>query len=124
MAKAAQSEDLKAAFEKHETETEEHVARLEKVFEEIDEAPRGKTCDAIMGIIEGAPALDAGLLAAAQAVEHYEIARYGTLKTWAAELGLNQTANLLDATLAEEKKTDEALTELAQSEVNQHAQAA
>ena len=106
MAKAAQSEELKAAFEKHETETEEHVARLEKVFEEIDETPRGKTCDAIMGIIEegqevmkefkGAPALDAGLLAAAQAVEHYEIARYGTLKTWAAELGLNQAMKLLE----------------------------
>src|ERR1700724_748062 len=98
MAKAAQSEELKAAFEKHETETEQHVARLEKVFEEIDETPRGKTCDAIMGIIEegqevmkefkGAPALDAGLLAAAQAVEHYEMSRYGSLKTWATELGL------------------------------------
>jgi len=89
---------------------------------------------AIMGIIEegqevmkefrGAPALDAGLLAAAQAVEHYEIARYGTLKTWAAELGLNQAVQLLDTTLGEEKKTDETLTKLAQSEVNQHAQAA
>jgi ferritin-like metal-binding protein YciE len=134
MAKAAQSEDLKAAFQKHEAETEEHVVRLERVFEEIDEKPRGKTCDAIMGIIEegqeiikefkGAPALDAGLLAAAQAVEHYEIARYGTLKTWAAELGLNQAVQLLAATLSEEKKTDEALTKLAESEVNQHAQAA
>src|ERR1700746_641844 len=134
MAKAAKSQDLKAAFEKHEGETEEHVGRLEKVFEEIDETPRGKTCDAITGIIEegqeimkefkGAPALDAGLLAAAQAVEHYEIARYGTLKTWAAELGLDQAVKLLGATLAEEKKTDETLTKLAQSEVNQHAQAA
>ena len=134
LAKAAQSEELKAAFEKHETETEEHVARLEKVFEEIDETPRAKTCDAIMGIIEegqevmkefkGAPALDAGLLAAAQAVEHYEIARYGTLKTWAAELGLDQAVRLLEGTLAEEKKTDETLTELAESGVNQHAQAA
>jgi ferritin-like metal-binding protein YciE len=134
MSKAAQSQELKAAFEKHETETEEHVARLEKVFEEIDETPRGKTCDAIMGIIEegqevmkefkGAPALDAGLLAAAQAVEHYEIARYGTLKTWAAELGLNQSVKLIDATLAEEKKTDETLTKLAKEGVNQHAQAA
>lgn len=134
MAKAAQSEDLKAAFQKHETETEEHVARLEKVFQEIDETPRGKTCDAIMGIIEegqevmkefkGAPALDAGLLAAAQAVEHYEIARYGTLKTWAAELGLKQSVKLLEETLSEEKKTDETLTKLAESEVNQHAQAA
>jgi ferritin-like metal-binding protein YciE len=134
MAKAAQSQGLKAAFQKHETETEEHVARLEQVFEEIGEAPRGKTCDAIVGIIEegheimkefkGAPALDAGLLAAAQAVEHYEIARYGTLKTWAAELGLKQAVKLLQATLAEEKKTDETLTQLAESQVNQHAQAA
>jgi ferritin-like metal-binding protein YciE len=134
MAKAAQSEDLKAAFEKHEAETEEHVNRLAKVFEEIDETPRGKTCDAIMGIIEegqevmkefkGAPALDAGLLAAAQAVEHYEIARYGTLKTWAEELGLTRAVKLLESTLGEEKKTDETLTKLAQSEVNKHAQAA
>jgi ferritin-like metal-binding protein YciE len=134
MAKAAQSKDLKAAFEKHEKETKEHVARLEKVFEAIDEAPRGKTCDAIIGIIEegqevmkefkGAPALDAGLLAAAQAVEHYEIARYGTLKTWATELGFEDAVKLLEATLGEEKKTDETLTQLAEREVNQHAQAA
>jgi ferritin-like metal-binding protein YciE len=134
MAKAAQSEELKAAFEKHETETEEHVARLEKVFEEIDETPRGKTCDAIMGIIEegqdvmkefkGAPALDAGLLAAAQAVEHYEIARYGTLKTWAAELGLNQAMKLLEQRSPRKRKTDETLTQLAENQVNQHAQAA
>jgi ferritin-like metal-binding protein YciE len=134
MAKAAHSKDLKAAFEKHEAETEEHVARLEKVFEELDEAARGKTCDAILGIIEegqevmkefkGEPALDAGLLAAAQAVEHYEIARYGTLKTWAEELGLEQAVKLLDQTLAEEKKTDETLTKLAVQDVNQHAQAA
>ena len=104
------------------------------MFGEIDETPRGKTCDAIMGIIQegqeimkefkGAPALDAGLLAAAQAVEHYEIARYGTLKTWAAELGLNQAVKLLEQTLSEEKKTDETLTQLAESGVNQHAQAA
>jgi ferritin-like metal-binding protein YciE len=134
MAKAAQSEELKAAFEKHETETEAQVERLEGVFAEIDESPRGKTCDAIMGILEegqeimkeykGTPALDAGLLAAAQAVEHYEIARYGTLKTWAAELGLKQAVTLLDATLSEEKKTNEALTELAESGVNERAEAA
>ena len=134
MAKAAQSQHLKAAFEQHESQTEEHVARLEKVFEEIDETPRGKMCDAIMGIIEegqevmkefkGAPALDAGLLAAAQAVEHYEIARYGTLKTWASELGLSEAVKLLDTTLSEEKQTDETLSKLAETEVNQHAQAA
>jgi ferritin-like metal-binding protein YciE len=135
MAKAAQSEDLKAAFEKHETETEEHMSfGLKRCSRRSDETPRGKACDAVMGIIEegqevmkefkGAPALDAGLLAAAQAVEHYEIARYGTLKTWAAELGHEQAVKLLEQTLSEEKKTDEALTQLAESEVNQHAQAA
>jgi ferritin-like metal-binding protein YciE len=104
------------------------------VFAELDETPHGKTCDAIVGIVEegqevmkeykGSPALDAGLLAAAQAVEHYEISRYGTLKTWAQELGLEEAVKLLDATLAEEKKTDELLTELAESSVNQHAEAA
>jgi ferritin-like metal-binding protein YciE len=134
MAKAAQSQQLKDAFTKHETETEEHVNRLEQVFAELNATPRGKTCDAIMGILEegkevmqefkGAPALDAGLLAAAQAVEHYEMARYGTLKTWATELGLVQSVKLLDATLREEKKTDETLTGLAVASVNQHAQAA
>jgi ferritin-like metal-binding protein YciE len=134
IAKAAHSQELKAAFQKHETETEEHVARLEKVLEELDDVPRGKTCDGIMGIIEeeqeimkefeGAPALDAGLLAAAQAVEHYEIARYGALKTWAAELGMNQAVKLLEGTLPEQKKTDETLTKLADSKVNQHARAA
>ena len=125
---------MRAAFELHETETEEHVARLEKVFKEIDETPSGKTCDAIIGIIEegqeimknykGSPALDSGLLAGAQAVEHYEIARYGTLKTWAEELGLNDAVQLLDETLQEEKDTDAALSEIAESVVNQQAQQA
>ena len=134
MAKAADSDELRAAFEKHADETEEQVSRLEKVFDAIDETPRGKTCDAIMGLIEegqeimkeykGTPALDAGLLAAAQAVEHYEISRYGTLKTWADELGLKDAVRLLDATLAEEKKTDADLTKLAVSVVNQEAEAA
>jgi ferritin-like metal-binding protein YciE len=134
MAKAAQSDDLTAAFEKHRGQTEEHVARLEQVFGMIDAKPQGKTCDAINGIVEegqeiikeykGSPALDAGLLAAAQAVEHYEITRYGTLRTWAEELGLTDAVGLLDATLREEKETDEALTELAESSVNQHAEAA
>jgi ferritin-like metal-binding protein YciE len=134
MAKAAQAPELKQAFEKHETETEEHVTRLEQVFEEIDEAPRGKTCDAIMGIIEegqeimkeykGKPALDAGLLAAAQAVEHYEMSRYGSLRTWAKELGLGKAASLLEATLKEEKNADATLTKIAEDSVNQHAEAA
>jgi ferritin-like metal-binding protein YciE len=134
MAKAAHDEELKAAFEKHEAETEQHVERLERVFRMIDQAPRGKTCEAILGIIEegqevmkeykGKPALDAGLLAAAQAVEHYEICRYGTLKTWASELGLEDAARLLDETLGEEKATDQILTDLARGQVNQHAEAA
>lgn len=134
MAKAAQAPELKAAFEKHEAETEEHVTRLEQVFEGISEKPQGKTCDAIMGILaegqeimkeyKGAPALDAGLLAAAQAVEHYEISRYGTLRTWASELGYNDAVQLLDRTLSEEKKTDQALTKLAEGQVNLHAEAA
>ena len=134
MAKAAQSDDLKKAFEKHRGETEGHVARLEKVFATIDKKPQAKTCDAIVGITDegaeimkeykGSPALDAGLLAAAQAVEHYEISRYGTLKTWAQELGLNDAVRLLDQTLQEEKKTDATLTEIAEAVVNQEAEAA
>ena len=134
MAKAAQSPDLKKAFEKHRGETEGHVARLEQVFAAIDKKPQAKTCDAIVGITEegaeimkeykGSPALDAGLLAAAQAVEHYEISRYGTLRTWAQELGLNEAVRLLDQTLDEEKKTDAALTKIAEAAVNQHAEAA
>jgi ferritin-like metal-binding protein YciE len=134
MAKAAQSPDLQAAFEKHEGETEQQVSRLEQVFQSIGETPKGKTCDAIMGILDegkeimdeykGMPALDAGLLAAAQAVEHYEMSRYGTLKCWASELGYKDAVKLLDATLTEEKKTDAALTQLAESEVNTHAEQA
>jgi ferritin-like metal-binding protein YciE len=133
MAKAAQNDDLKAAFEKHKGETEEQVSRLEQVFELIEEKPQGKKCAAIEGIIEegqeiikeykGSPALDAGLLSAAQAVEHYEISRYGTLRTWAQELGMNEAVELLQTTLDEEQATDEALTELAESVVNQEAQA-
>jgi ferritin-like metal-binding protein YciE len=105
MAKAAHSEELKAAFEKHHGETEGHVERLEQVFAAIKQKPQGKTCAAIMGITDegaeiiqdykGSPALDAGLLAAAQAVEHYEISRYGTLRTWAAELGLRRQSPCL-----------------------------
>jgi len=132
MAKAARDGELQAAFEKHHGETETHVSRLEQVFSVIDAKPQGKTCDAIMGIIEegqeimkeykGSPALDAGLVAAAQAVEHYEISRYGTLRTWAEELGLSDAAKLLEATLREEKATDEALTQIAETVVNQEAQ--
>jgi ferritin-like metal-binding protein YciE len=131
MAKAANSEDLQAAFEKHQGETEDHVERLEQVFELIGKPARTKRCDAIEGIInEGkeimeeyadTPALDAGLLAAAQAVEHYEISRYGTLKAWANKLQMRQATKLLDQTLSEEKKTDETLTKIAEKAVNYEA---
>jgi ferritin-like metal-binding protein YciE len=132
MAKAARSKELKAAFVKHERETRGHVKRLEGVFKIFGKPARAKTCDAIMGITregaeimteyKGMPALDAGLLAAAQAVEHYEISRYGTLRTWAEELGLSDAVALLEATLKEEKATDAALTTLAKSVVNVEAE--
>jgi ferritin-like metal-binding protein YciE len=132
MKKAAQSEELAAAFEKHHGETEEHVQRLEQVFKIIGEKPQSKTCDAIRGIIDegsgimeeykGSPALDAGLLAAAQAVEHYEMSRYGTLIAWAEKLELEKAVALLSETLVEERATDEALIELAESVINAEAQ--
>lgn len=132
MAKAAHDEKLAAAFEKHEAETEGQVERLEQIFELLGKPARGKTCDAIQGILEegkeimseykGAAALDAGLLAAAQAVEHYEISRYGTLKQWATQLGMRDAVKLLDATLKEEKRTDESLTTLAETAVNAAAE--
>ncbi|HEV7634055.1 MAG TPA: ferritin-like domain-containing protein [Bradyrhizobium sp.] len=128
MAKAAQSDKLRAAFEKHREETEGQIERLEQVFELIDKPARGKTCEAIQGILDegkeimdeykGTEALDAGLVSAAQAVEHYEIARYGTLKQWAQQLGIKDAVRLLDQTLQEEKKTDLALTSLAEASVN------
>jgi ferritin-like metal-binding protein YciE len=134
MAKAARSPELKKAFEKHWEETEGQVERLEQVFGLIDAKPQGKTCDVIMGIMkegEGvmeeykdSPALDAALLAVAQAVEHYEMSRYGTLKTWAGELGIDRAVKLLDATLQEEKNTDAALTQLAVTVINFQAEAA
>ncbi|MCG6206536.1 ferritin-like domain-containing protein [Rhodopseudomonas sp. HC1] len=133
MAKAATSDKLRAAFEKHEGETEGQIDRLEQIFELLDKPARGKTCDAIMGILEegkeimseykGTEALDAGLLAAAQAVEHYEISRYGTLKTWAGLLGMKDAVKLLDQTLQQEKTTDGNLSKLAESEINYEAAA-
>lgn len=131
MARAAQSEELKAAFQKHKDQTEGQIERLQQVFEIIGKPARGKTCDAIEGILaEGeeimddykeSPALDAGLLAAAQAVEHYEITRYGTLKRWATVLELTDAVALLDETLQEESKTDEDLTIIADATVNADA---
>ncbi|MCF1744713.1 YciE/YciF ferroxidase family protein [Paradevosia shaoguanensis] len=131
MAKAAQSPDLRAGFEEHLAQTEGHVERLEQVFDLLGKPARGKTCDAILGIIEegksiidefkGSPALDAGLISSAQAVEHYEITRYGTLKAWAEQLRMADAAKLFDATLQEELATDQKLTSLAEGYVNQKA---
>ncbi len=128
MAKAAQSDELKAGFETHRDETEGHVDRLEQIFELLGKPARGKTCDAILGIIEegkeimdeykGTAALDAGLISAAQAVEHYEMARYGTLKSWANQLGMKDAVKLLDQTLQEESATDQKLSQLGQSQAN------
>src|SRR5689334_16678307 len=110
MAKAGESDKLRAAFEKHHDETENHIQRLEQIFELLHKPARGKKCDAIEGILDegkeimeeyqDAPALDAGLLAAAQAVEHYEISRYGTLKSWADKLSMKEAVRLLDETLS------------------------
>ena len=131
MAKGAESEDLTAAFEKHRQETQGQIQRLEQVFELIGEEPKGKTCPAINGILEegseileeykGSAALDAGLVSAAQAVEHYEMARYGTLIAWAEKLGRSEVVDVLAATLAEEIATDEALTSLGETGVNDRA---
>ena len=128
MVKAATHPDLKNAFKEHLEVTRNQVTRLEAIFEKLEESPKGKTCDAIMGILDegkeimeeykGCEALDAGMLAAAQAVEHYEISRYGTLKQWAQQLGMKEAVKLLDETLQEEKKTDVSLTTLAEAAVN------
>ncbi|MBD0413088.1 YciE/YciF ferroxidase family protein [Oryzicola mucosus] len=134
MARAASSSELKSAFEKHKDETEVHVERLQQIFELMGKRAQGKTCDAIEGIIsegediidtfKGSPAIDAGLISSAQAVEHYEMTRYGTLKRWAEVLGMSDAAKLLGQTLAEESKTDEALTALADASANEIAKAA
>jgi ferritin-like metal-binding protein YciE len=131
MAKAAQSERLKEAFERHLEETEQHVERLERAFESLGEPVKGKKCQAMEGLIaEGkevidehseSPMLDAALICAAQKVEHYEIASYGTICTWADLLGLDEVSELLKETLDEEKTTDETLTEIAESEINAEA---
>ncbi|MDR6434268.1 ferritin-like domain-containing protein [Brucella pseudogrignonensis] len=128
MARAASSPELKTAFEKHKDQTQEHIERLQQVFEILGRRAQGKTCDAIEGIIaegeeiidefKGTKALDAGLISSAQAVEHYEITRYGTLKRWASELGHKDIAKLLDATLQEEGQTDKDLTKLAETKIN------
>ncbi len=132
VAKTAKNPELKKAVEEHLEETKGHVTRLEKVFEEIETRARGKTCAAMEGLIAEAKELmaekpeaevhDAGLIGAAQKVEHYEIAGYGTLKTWARQLGMEKVARLLEETLEEEKAADQKLTEIAENMVNMQAQ--
>jgi ferritin-like metal-binding protein YciE len=134
MARAASSPELKAAFDKHKDETEGHIDRLQEVFELMGTRPQVYTCDAIEGIIsegeeiietfKGTAAIDAGLISSAQAVEHYEITRYGTLKRWAEVLGMAEAAKLLNQTLGEESMTDKALTGLAEASANEMAKAA
>ena len=131
MAKAVNSDQLRTAFEKHVEETKGQVERLKQVFKMIEQSPKGKTCPAILGLVEegeevmedfeDSPALDAGVLSGAQAVEQYEMARYGTLVAWAQQLGMPEAAKLLQQTLEEEKKTDALLNKLAESAVNQKA---
>jgi ferritin-like metal-binding protein YciE len=131
LAKAAHSDQLRAAFEKHKSETEGQVERLEQVFKLIGKPAKGKNCPAIVGLVEegqevmkefkNSDALDAGLLSGAQAVEHYEISRYGTLIAWAEQLGLREAIGPLRQTLQEEKTTDVALTRLAEAALNQKA---
>jgi ferritin-like metal-binding protein YciE len=131
MAKAVNSDDLRTAFEKHVRETEGQVDRLKQIFKMLKQEPKGKTCPAILGLVEegeevmedfeDSPALDAGLLSGAQAVEHYEISRYGTMVAWAEQLGMKPAVQLLKQTLEEEKKTDALLSKLAEAAINQKA---
>ena len=133
MAEAASDEGLKAAFEEHLEETKVHAERLEKIMEELDESPKGKKCKAMEGLVaeaketismQGEPAVkDAALIAAAQRVEHYEIADYGCTRTFANLLGFSEAADLLQTTLDEDGATDERLTEIAE-ELNVEADTA
>ena len=133
MAKAATNADLRAGFEEHLEQTRGHVERLEQICEQLGVTPKGKKCAAMEGLVEegkelleedaGPSVLDAGLIAAAQKVEHYEIASYGSARTWAELLGLEDAVELLQQTLDEEKATDEKLTQLAETTVNEEAEA-
>ena len=134
MAKAASSPDLKSAFEEHLEVTKKQVERLEEIFNELDMSPKGKVCKAMQGLIEegkelieedGEPAVkDAALIAAAQRVEHYEIAGYGCVRTFARVLGMTKAEKMLQATLDEEGEANDSLTELAESVINEEAEEA
>jgi len=132
MAKAAHSSDLQQAFREHLGQTEQHVERIERIFSDLEGSPRGKKCVGMEGLIEEGSelmkenidhdVLDAGLIAAAQKVEHYEIASYGTARTWAERMGHNGAARLLQETLEEESMANEKLTQIAESHINIQAQ--
>jgi ferritin-like metal-binding protein YciE len=132
MAKNAQASDLQRAFQEHLKQTEGHVERIERIFSDLGSSPRGKKCVGMEGLVEEGnellqeqidpDVLDAGLIAAAQKVEHYEIASYGTVRTWAERLGYNQAAQLLQQTLDEEGDANKKLTQLAESHINMEAQ--
>jgi len=134
MAKASQSEELKEALTQHREETQHQVERLQQVFEQMGKRARGQTCEALNGIVEegeevidefeAGPVRDAGILANAQAVEHYEMARYGTMIAWAKVCGMKDAVKLLEETLAEEKQADRLLNQIASKTVNQQAQKA
>jgi len=131
MSKAAESDELRELFEQHREETDGQIQRLEQVFEMLGKRPQGKPCEAMQGLVEegkeimdefkGSPALDAGLISSAQAVEHYEMARYGTLASWAGQLGMPDAVKLFEATLKEEKNADQLLNRAAQAKVNKKA---
>lgn len=132
MARKAYADELRVAFEKHRVQTEGQVERLEQVFELMGASPRGKTCEAIQGLVAEAEEVisetegevrDAGLVASAQAVEHYEMARYGSLVAWAREMGHSQVVKLLEQTLKEEEQTDALLTKMAERSINHEAAA-
>ena len=133
MAEKASSDDLRQAIEEHLAETETHVERLEQVFELLDQRPSAKTCEALEGLLKEAEevtseiddeqTLDAAIISSAQTVEHYEIARYGTLACWAAEIGNTEISELLEQTLEEERAADEKLSEIAEDSINQRAAA-
>jgi ferritin-like metal-binding protein YciE len=132
MAKKASSPELKGALQEHLEVTKRQIERLEDVFESLGKSAKAKTCEAMKGLVEEAEemlgedaepsVLDAGIIAAAQKVEHYEIASYGTVRTWAQLIGENEAAELLQQTLDEEEDTDERLTQLAESYVNPQAE--
>lgn len=132
MAKSAQASDLQRAFQEHLKQTEGQVERIERIFKDLEGSPRGKKCVAMEGLIEEGSevmkedaepaAMDAGLIAAAQKVEHYEIAAYGTARAWAHQLGYHDAAKLLEQTLEEESMANEKLTRIAESHVNVEAQ--